>query len=80
VDSTQRTITITAYQTPNGKPTCASDFSAGKVCQFLNTKRFGSIEMCGMTGNTAIDRWDGGYGYTIPVHGCPVWSQEDQDA
>jgi hypothetical protein len=68
----QRTITVTAYRTPDGKPTCATNIYTGKHCRFLAVRKMGLIEWCGATG-CDISR-NGDHGYTIPVDGCPVWA------
>lgn len=70
----QRTITVTAYRTPDGKPTCAADYVSGEVCRFATSRRVGQVEVCGFVG-CDIRRADQGYGYTIPVDGCPVWAE-----
>lgn len=69
----QRTITVTAYRTPEGKPTCATNIYAGKVCRFMAVRKMGLIEWCVPIG-CDIDR-AGDHGYTIPVDGCPVWTE-----
>lgn len=68
----KRMIAVTAYRTPDGSPACATDFSAGNVCQFLTTRKFGLVEVC-MVCRLDIQRDDGGVGHLVPVDGCPVW-------
>jgi len=41
-------LRIKRYTDKDGSPTCAKDFRTGEVCQFLYTKRFGSILMCNL--------------------------------
>ena len=74
--SEQRTITITAYRTPEGAPTCAVNFDAGEVCKLLQTTRYGMTEVCALqTGRrVGLDRGMGGNGYLIPCAECIVWS------
>lgn len=70
----QRTITVTAYRTPNGEPTCATDFDAGEVCQFLTTRKMGLVDVCALCRGD-IQRDNDGRGYLVPVDGCPVWTE-----
>ena len=70
-----RTITVQAYRDKDGNPTCAADFSAGRVCRFYGTTGLGLGEVCLATTKQiqrrVLDSWS-----TIPVEGCPVWSEE----
>ena len=62
-------ITYTRYRTPNGKPTCASDFSKGEVCEFYTTRRFGIHEGCllGPESGRELKRGgEDGLGHLIP--------------
>jgi hypothetical protein len=70
-----RTIEVKAYRCTDGEPVCALDFKARKVCQFMRTRHFGTVETCGMTG-TDIERDDHGNGWLRPVDGCPVWGEK----
>ena len=74
----QRTITVTAYRTPDGKPTCATDFDAGEVCVMLRSTRWGLADVCALDVDkgrktNGLQRDDGGNGYLIPCDGCIVW-------
>lgn len=69
----QRTITVTAYRTPDGKPTCATNIYTGQSCQFLESASFGRFLLCAATA-CSINR-DGDGGHTIPADGCPVWAE-----
>ena len=70
-----RTITVQAYRDKDGNPTCAADLTAGLVCQFYGTSHLCLWEVCLATTKQIqrryIDSWS-----TIPVEGCPVWSEE----
>lgn len=70
-----RTIIVYAYRDKDGNPTCAADFNADLVCRFYGTSHLGLREVCLPTTKQiqrrAIDSWS-----TIPVEGCPVWSEE----
>lgn len=44
--TTTTAITVKRYKTPDGKPTCARDFSTGEVCEFLLSKHFGTRFLC----------------------------------
>lgn len=78
------TITVTAYRTPDGRPTCCARWPdsacprsmPAQMCQFLRTTRMGTVELCGATGDE-LQRHDDGFGYLIPAEGCPVWSDVD---
>lgn len=72
----QRTITITAYRDPSGRPTCAVDFRTGLVCRLLQTARMGRDDVCALqTGRRpCLERYDGGTGYLMPAKVCPVWA------
>ena len=79
--SEQRTITITAYRTPDGRPTCAVDFEAGEVCSLLQSTRWGLADVCALQPdygrNTALlHRSHGGTGYLVPCAECIVWGGE----
>ena len=72
-----RTITITAYRDPAGRPTCAADFRAGLVCRLLQSARMGSVDVCALqTGRRpCLERYDLGTGYLMPTKTCPVWAE-----
>jgi len=70
----KRTIEITAYHTPEHKPCCALDFNSGKVCKFLATTRFGTVDVCRLN-NQELRRGDYGTGYLVPTDSCIVWSK-----
>lgn len=72
----KRMIAVTAYRTPGGEPTCATNFDTGEVCQFLTTRQFGLVEVCAVFGED-IKRTHSGkkyLGYLTPVNCCPVWA------
>ena len=76
----QHTITVTAYRTPEGKPTCAENFDEGRVCMMLRSTRWGLADVCALDvdrGRKAngLQRDNGGNGYLIPCAGCPVWGE-----
>lgn len=74
----QRTITVTAYRTPDGNPTCAKDFGSGEMCIFLRSTRWGSADVCALDVDhgrkkNGLQRDNLGNGYLIPCEGCIVW-------
>jgi len=69
----KRTIEITAYRTPGRTPCCALDFQSGKVCKFVGTTKFGTVEVCRLD-NQELQRGDNGKGYLVPTDSCIVWS------
>lgn len=71
-----KTIKIEAFRTPSGRPTCAVDVPAGKVCRFLGTRRFGLVDFCMLGAQVDLDRGLEGEGYTIPHDECEVWKDE----
>lgn len=76
--SEHRTIKIEVYRTPSGEPTCASDFMEGKFCQFMLTRKMGTIEVCGVTDKDLI-RVPTSIGFLVPADGCPVWAKESEE-
>ena len=69
-----RTIAVAAYRTPEGKPTCSIDWPAGMVCRFMGTRVLGQVAWCFAT-YADIER-EGGDGYLLPSHDCPIWSEQ----
>jgi hypothetical protein len=68
----RQTIEVTAYRDPHGEPTCCLE--AGRwCCQFLETRKYGTVDVCGITGRD-IERTPA-YGWTRPHDGCLVWRQ-----
>lgn len=64
-------ITITAYRTPDGVPTCCID--PEHACVFLGWRKLGTQETCSAM-SIDIHRDGNGRGYTmIPQNGCIVW-------
>lgn len=70
-----RTIKVKAFRCRDGSPTCASDVPKRDYCQFLLTKYFGTVDVCGIT-DTLINRDKDGVGWLRPVDGCPVWAEK----
>lgn len=79
-------IKVIAYFDNSKKPTCATDFRAGDVCQFYRTQRYGSNETCVFAPESEIS-WKGmlpsmrrrkdksgkdGNGTLIPGKWCPL--------
>ena len=69
-----KTIQIPVYETPKGKPTCSSDWAQNKTCLFLRTCKFGTVELCALSGEK-LERAHGvngvrGMGYLIPCESC----------
>lgn len=77
-DSTME-MPVTRYRTPAGDPTCAFDFEAGEVCQFLRTQRMGVHETCIFApehkglGERIFRNGKEGRGYLVPGKWCPVF-------
>lgn len=67
--SETKTITVEVFRDPDGKPTCSSDHKTGKCCGLMLTRKYGSIDFCGWTGED-IER-EGGF--TRPHSLCPIW-------
>jgi len=67
-----RTVEILAYRTPEGLPTCASNFPSRSMCEFLQTRRFGTVEVCGAH-NVELERYPEPETYLKPHGLCPVW-------
>jgi hypothetical protein len=61
-------LEVEIYRTPEGKPTCASDYRTGKVCEFLRTRKFGTVNVCFFGDRDMLDE-----GYQAPHDGCPIW-------
>jgi hypothetical protein len=71
-----RTIEVKAYRCKQeNMPTCARDFNSKEFCQFIRTQHFGTVDVCGITGDV-IERDQGGKGWLRPVEGCPVWGEK----
>ena len=73
--SEEKTITITAYRTIRGEPTCAIDFTDGKVCKFLGLRNFGACEVCMVRGVDIKRSSEKSKDYLMPVENCPVWKE-----
>jgi hypothetical protein len=69
-----KTITIKAYRTPSGSPTCSSDYQKGRTCQWLGGTNCGMTPVCMVTRNI-LDR-ESELGYLAPDSNCPIWSKE----
>ncbi len=79
-----KAVGIVAYRDDCGDPTCATDFQAGEVCQFMTTRKFGLVEVCAATGRDLLrgppgvsmhDRVADPAGhYLRPDNECPIWS------
>ncbi len=71
-------IEVEAY-TLNGEPTCiANALINGEggimICQFLQTKRFGTIDVCAVDGKE-IER-EGDFGRLLPHSNCIIWGSK----
>lgn len=71
-------IEVEAY-TINGEPTCAAMMSSGHedgvmICQFFQTKRFGTIDICAVDGKE-VER-DGDFGRLLPHSNCIIWGSK----
>lgn len=72
----KREVTFEAYQTPEGKPTCALNFSTSEVCEFLRTKKFGTFDFCACDiDERLLERDHDSLGYTTPFKHCPIWKE-----
>jgi hypothetical protein len=70
-------MTLTRYRDKDGKPTCANDFTCGKVCMFYRTSHYGQNETCVFDESAyhlGMNRRDKGIGSLIPLSNCPVWA------
>ena len=65
-----KTMQTTAYVDKDGFPTCANDFTTGKVCEFYRTKKMGCLEVCLFDLETPLERRKGGCGTLIPGDAC----------
>lgn len=76
-----RYMPVATYCDPDGNPSCAADFSCGKVCSFYESSLFGTIEHCffgeraGKSFETLKRRGDG-TGTLIPLSNCPIWHRQ----
>lgn len=66
------TITVTRYRL-DGRPTCGSDWSAGRVCVFAGCRKFGTVPVCGAL-LTDCDAYSDGV--TKPLSNCPIWLEK----
>ncbi len=66
-------IPFKRYYDKNGNPTCATCFKTKKVCSLLRFKTFGTLEICGYTGEL-LERNNNGVGYLQPIKNCIVWN------
>lgn len=67
------TIPITRYRDEDGHPTCAANFTKGRFCRFLLTRKLGLVEVCGLSGKDLPRREEGAMSLK-PVDECPVWA------
>ena len=76
-----KTINATAYTDHHGNPTCAVDFTVGKVCAFYRTEYFGMRETCLFApSRRLLDRRllnEKPIGTLIPGDWCPLWIKEE---
>lgn len=77
-------LSVVRYMDADGNPTCATDFSAGLVCMFYTTQRYGCHETCLFAAHgqdrgprglwPTMRRRNKGSGTLIPLAACPLWS------
>ncbi len=69
------TLRVDIFRTPDNKPTCAKDVRNGQVCMFLNQRKMGQIDCCGITFEDLArsDGWD--IGWLVPSDRCPLWEK-----
>jgi hypothetical protein len=72
------TIPVTRYRDEQGRPTCAADFNAGRVCAFLRSRVFCCDGLCTLRSETVLTRV-GDDGTLAPLDNCPLW-REGADA
>jgi len=72
------TIEIERYRDPDWKPTCAIDFTGGKICRFLALEKMGTVELCGLDFRSLHHRGNDGLGFLIPGDHCVVWKAEER--
>ena len=63
----EKYLKVRTFTTPDGKPTCASNFKKKEFCMFYGTIGFGAREVCMATGQR-ITRDE----FTVPVADCPM--------
>lgn len=66
-----RTIEVKVYRTPDGKPTCCKQITAGEHCGFLRTRKLGTVDVCAMLHGIDLSRGD--TGYIKPDADCELW-------
>lgn len=73
-------LPVVRYRDADGKPTCATDFTCGKFCQFYMTKRFGTLELCFFGDGHRLARRvkSEKIGTLIPIPQCPLWRSQDE--
>ena len=79
-------ISFVRYRDSEGRPTCATNFETGEVCQFYRTQRFGCNETCifaeenhrgigkNMMRRNSLRENTPGDGTLIPLKECPLWA------
>lgn len=75
-------LLVVRYRTPGGSPTCAVDFTNGRVCRFYSTRSFGTREFCVLNPTQLLERRIQHLcercGYLIPTDTCPLFEGEQQ--
>ena len=78
-------VPFSRYRTPDGRPTCALNFTTGDVCACYMTQRYGQSETCVFAPNDGKYRISlqrvlvNGAAYLQPLKICPVWAVEAEN-
>lgn len=80
-----RTLTVEVYRDTDGAPTCCANWDTAR-CKFMATRKLGTVEVCGLTGEDLHRRpadWqrgdivaNPGLHWLRPVDSCPLWAKE----
>lgn len=85
-----RSVTVKVFRDNDGYPTCCK-YIVDQQCQFLTTRKMGTVEVCGFTGLDLRRGWHGmgEKDYAMewdenhrlrPGKGCPIWTAEELKA
>lgn len=68
----EKYLKVKTFTTPDGKPTCASNFSNWDICRFLGSTKFGTVDYCLALGVEIRRDGELQNGFTIPNMACPM--------
>ncbi len=73
----KQSIELNTFLDNDDQPTCAINYGVkGGMCEFLKTRHFGQIDVCGIN-NQDLDRRKNGLGTLIPGCGCIFKHKKD---